>query len=139
MPMEKNELTMRELVFAMELRGKAAPVEGKENALKARLAGRGPRNETVIFESQVLLSGETFNEIGSIDYGGHGRLEFETVGGGHLGPSPVAGLQSGVVSWRIAKGEGEFVGAEGYITSNFIVSADGDVTDNQYIRMFIPR
>ena len=84
---------MRELVFAMELRGKAVPVEGNENSLKARLAGKGPRGEIVTFESQVLLSGETFKETGSIDYSGHGKLEFETVGTGHLGPSPVAKLR----------------------------------------------
>ena len=129
---------MRDLVFAMELMGRAAPVEGRENTLRARTAGRGPRGETVAFESQVVLNGETFNETGSIDYSGRGTLKFETVGAGHLGPSPVAGLQWGAVIWRITEGEGEFVGATGYITSNFIVSADGDVVDNHYVRMFIP-
>lgn len=130
---------MRELVFAMELRGKAVAVEGKDNTLYARLVGNGPWGETVTFEAQVLLSGETFKETGSIDYSGHGKLEFETVGTGHLGPSPVAKLQSGSVIWRITRGGGEFVEAAGYITSNFTVSADGDVTDNQYVRIFIPR
>lgn len=128
---------MRDMVFAMELKGRVAPVEGRENTLRAKLAGRGPQGETVTFESQVILSGETFNETGSIDYSGHGKLTFETVGTGHLGSSPVAGLQWGSVIWRITKGEGEFVGAKGYITSNFTVSADGDVIDNQYVRMFI--
>lgn len=129
---------MRNLVFAMELRGSAAPVEGRENTLRAKTAGRGPQGETVAFESQVVLSGETFNETGSIDYSGRGKLKFETVGAGHLGPSPVAGLQWGAVIWRITEGEGEFVGATGYITSNFTVSADGAVVDNHYVRMFIP-
>lgn len=130
---------MRDVVFAMELRGRAAPVEGKEgNTLKAKTAGRGPHGETVVFESRVVLTGETFNETGSIDYGGRGKLTFETVGAGELRPSPVPGLQWGVVSWRITKGEGEFGGATGYITSNFTVSAEGDVVDNQYVRMLIP-
>ena len=75
---------MRDIVFAMELRGRAAPVEGRENTLGARTAGRGPRGETVTFESQVVLTGETFTESGSIDYSGHGKLTFETVGAGHL-------------------------------------------------------
>jgi len=129
---------MRDVVFAIELKGKAAPVEGVENTLKARLAGRGPQDETVTFESQVVLSGASFNETGSIAYSGRGKLKFETVGAGHLAPSPVAGLRSGVVSWRITEGEGEFAGATGYITSNFTVSADGDVVDNQYVRMVMP-
>jgi hypothetical protein len=129
---------MRDLVFAMELRGRAAPVEGKNNTLRAKTAGRGPHGETVVFESQVVLTGETFNETGSIDYSGRGKLTFETVGAGHLKPSPVTGLQWGAVIWRITKGEGEFGGATGYVTSNFTVSADGDVVDNQYARMLIP-
>jgi hypothetical protein len=129
---------MRDVVFAMELRGRAAPVEGRDNALRARTAGRGPRGETVVFESQVVLSGETFNETGSIDYSGRGKLAFETVGAGHLEPSPVTGLQWGAVVWRITEGEGEFGGATGYITSNFTVSTEGDVVDNHYVRMFLP-
>jgi hypothetical protein len=122
----------------MELRGRAAPVEGRDNTLRARTAGRGPQGETVVFESQVVLSGETFNETGSIDYSGRGKLTFETVGAGHLGPSSVPGLQWGAVIWRITDGEGKFGGATGYITSNFTVSAEGDVVDNHYVRMFIP-
>jgi hypothetical protein len=129
---------MRDLVFAMELRGRAGPAEGRASTLRARTAGRGPQGETVNFESEVVLSGATFNETGSLDYSGRGKLKFETVGAGHLGPSPVAGLQWGAVIWRITEGEGEFAGATGYITSNFTVSADGDVVDNHYVRMFIP-
>jgi hypothetical protein len=106
--------------------------------LRAKTAGRGPQGETVVFESRVALTGETFNETGSIDYSGRGKLTFETIGTGHLGPSPVTGLQWGAVIWRITKGEGEFGGATGYITSNFTVSAEGDVVDNHYVRMLIP-
>ncbi len=128
---------MRDLVFAMELRGRAVPVEGKDNTLKARTAGRGPHGETVAFESQVVLTGGTFDETGSIDYGGRGKLTFETVGAGQLGPSPITGLQWGAVIWRVTEGDGEFKGATGYITSNFTVSAEGDVVDDQYVRVLI--
>src|SRR5262245_48194784 len=68
---EHGGWTMRDIVFAMELRGRAAPVEGRDNTLSARTGGRGPHGETVVFESQVVLSGETFNETGSIDYSGY--------------------------------------------------------------------
>jgi hypothetical protein len=129
---------MRDMVFAMELRGRAAPVEGKDSILRAKTAGRGPHGETVAFESRVVLHGETFSETGSIDYSGYGKVSFETVGDGHLGPSPVAGLQWGTVMWRITRGEGAFSGAAGYITSNFTVSAEGEVVDNHYVRMFLP-
>jgi hypothetical protein len=129
---------MRDAVFAMELRGRAAPVEGRANTLRARTGGRGPHGETVTFESQVVLSGETFNETGSIAYGGQGTVTFETVGTGYLGASPLPGLQWGAIIWRITTGDGAFAGATGYITSNFTVSAEGDVVDNHYVRMVLP-
>jgi hypothetical protein len=84
---------MRDIVFAMELRGQAAPVQGEEHMLRARTGGRGPHGETVVFESRVVLRGETFTETGTIDYSGYGKLSFETVGDGHLEPSPIAALQ----------------------------------------------
>src|SRR5215831_4427841 len=102
---------MRDVVFAMELRGRAAPVEGSPNTLTAKTGGRGPHGETVTFE---------------------------TVGIGHLGPSPIPGLQWGAVIWRITTGDGTFAGATGYITSNFTVSAEGEVVDNHYVRMVLP-
>lgn len=129
---------MRDLVFAMELRGRGAPVEGRDGVLQAHTAGRGPTGETVSFTSEVVLHGETFNETGRIEYVGRGAVQFETVGAGYLGPSPLADTQWGAVIWRITAGSGEFQGASGYITSNFTVSASGDVVDNHYVRMVLP-
>ena len=129
---------MRDLVFAMELRGRAAPVEAKASTLRAQTAGRGQAGETVNFESEVVLKGDHFNETGSIEYVGRGKVMFETVGVGYLAPSPLPGTQWGAVIWRITEGEGEFQGATGYITSNFTVSANGEVVDNHYVRMVLP-
>jgi hypothetical protein len=129
---------MKDLVFAMELRGSAAPVAGREGTLKAATAGRGPAGETVNFESEVVLRGQIFKENGSIEYTGRGKVRFETVGDGHLGASPLPETQWGAVIWRITQGEGEFRGATGYITSNFTVGAGGYVVDNHYVRMVLP-
>jgi hypothetical protein len=129
---------MRDLVFAMELRGSAAPVAGREGVLHAHTAGRGPTGETVTFESEVVLKGETFSETGRIAYGTHGSVQFDTVGVGYLGPSPLPDTQWGVIAWRITAGDGEFQGASGYITSNFTVGANGGVVDNHYVRLILP-
>ena len=129
---------MREVVFTMELRGRVESVQGKKNTFKAQLSGRNFWGEHVTFESHVVLQDETFSEVGHIDYRGRGKLTFETVGSGYLGPSPILGLQRGSVIWRITEGEGDLTGAEGYITSNFTLSAEGDVVDNQCIRLFVP-
>jgi hypothetical protein len=89
----------------------------------------------VTFDSEVVLEGESFNETGSIDYSGRGKVKFQTKGVGHIEPSPMSDLQCGAVIWRITEGEGEFRGASGYITSNFTFSAGGELVDNQYIRI----
>ncbi len=129
---------MSELVFAMELHGQAAPVEGREGVLQAQTVGRGPTGETVTFTSEVVIGGETFTETGRIEYGGRGSVQFDTVGAGYLGPSPMPEVQWGVINWRITSGDGEFQGAQGHITSNFTVGASGNVVDNHYVRMVLP-
>ena len=129
---------MAEIVFAMELRGSAAPVEGRENTFHAETSGTTPLGEAVSFQSEVVLSGDVFDEVGSINYAGRGSLKFNTIGAGHIGPSPTSGLNHGTVMWRVTEGDGEFSGATGLITSNFTFSEQGDLVDNHYVRLFTP-
>ena len=148
---------MRELVFALEFRGKAAAVPGTEGRRQARttassqtlstvLAADGVRaqiesnvGETAVLEAQVHRFGDgTFVEHGTITYGAAGAVTFETVGRGWVQPGPSPGSSGGGVVWRIRGGDGLFANAQGLITSNFIVSADGDVTDNHFARIYLP-
>ena len=130
---------MVEIVFTEELRGKAVPVEGKENTFHAHTSGRGARGEDVSFESDVVMTGaDSFDEVGSITFAGRGTLKFETIGSGHIGPSPNQGINHGSVLWRVTEGDGEFQGVSGMITSNFTFSEQGDVVDNHYVRIYIP-
>ena len=130
---------MREVVFAVELRGKAGAVQGKEGNFKAVTSGRDPRGGRVNFESDVVVTGETFDEKGTIDYAGHGKVRFETVGAGYMTAMPVSGLLWGAVMWKVIGGDGEYRGTSGFITSNFTFSTeDGEVVDNQYVRLAVP-
>ncbi len=86
----------------------------------------------------MVLTGDGFDEFGTINYAGRGSLKFKTVGVGNIGPSPVAGLNYGTVMWSVTEGDGEFSGASGLITSNFTFSEQGDVVDNHYVRLFTP-
>ncbi len=129
---------MAELVFATEMKGNLAPVEGKEGTFTFRANGTGPNGEAVTTQSDVVMEPDGFKEAGSIEYAGRGKVFFETVGLGTLSPSPVADLSFGAVVWRITGGEGEFQGASGHITSNFAVTAAGEAVDNNYSRIFLP-
>ena len=148
---------MRELVFALEFRGSAGPVSGGEGRRRARTSatsqvlrtrlGSGDVQATVepagegiaVLESEVLATGEgTFVESGTISYGDAGRVAFRTVGQGVTGASAIEGLRHGAVIWEVMRGEGRLAGAQGLITSNFTVGRDGQVTDNHFVRLFLP-
>lgn len=86
-----------------------------------------------LFTSEVRMTGDsTFTETGTITFGDGHSLAFSTIGEGHIAPSPEDGLLHGSVMWRIESGNGQFEGASGIITSNFTLSADGEVTDNHF-------
>ncbi len=148
---------MKELVFALEFKGNAAPVPGADNRLRAQTSAAGQSLRSVLkpegvqasidpaggdsarFESEVEILGEgAFLESGSITYGNAGKVTFKTVGRGMLGPSPLPGIQRGAVIWEVTGGEGRFKGAQGLITSNFTVGAQGEVTDDHFVRLFLP-
>lgn len=148
---------MKELVFALEFRGIAAPVPGSDKKLQAKTSAGSQTLRSVLkadgilasvksaggrsasFESEVeIVSEGMFVESGSIRYGDAGKVSFKTVGHGTLGPSPVAEIQRGAVMWEVTGGEGRLAGAQGLITSNFTVGARGEVVDDQFARLYVP-
>jgi hypothetical protein len=148
---------VRELVFALEFRGRGGPVPGSTTKRQARTTAPSQTWRTIVGPGEVRAAVEpvagdsavlesrverfpdgTFVEDGTITYGTAGSVSFDTVGRGHVGPAPVAGWSHGVVMWRITGGEGRFAGAQGLITSNFTVSPDGEVTDDHFTRLYLP-
>ena len=148
---------MRELVFALEFRGRGGPVPGSTTRREARTtapsqmwrAVLGPdgvsaavdpvAGESAVLESRVERSPDgSFVEDGTITYGRAGSISFDTVGRGHVGPAPDGRGSHGVVMWRITGGDGRFAGAQGLITSNFTVTPDGLVSDDHFTRLYLP-
>lgn len=148
---------MTEIIYVMQFKGKAVPANESGTVLKANTTAPSCTIATVVgaqgvsgtlqpkggaeakFESQVILTSETsFQESGTIIFGDNRhRLHFSTVGQGYVGPSVDPQLRHGSVIWKIEGGEGQFEGASGLITSNFFVSAAGDVTDNHFGVIFL--
>lgn len=148
---------MRELVFALEFRGRGGPVPGSPTRRQARTtapsqvlrAVLGPdgvsaavepvAGDSAVLESRVERAPDgSFVEDGTISYGRAGSVTFDTVGRGHVGPVPDGRGSHGVVMWRITGGAGRFAGAQGLITSNFTVTPDGEVTDDHFTRLYLP-
>jgi hypothetical protein len=147
---------MRQVIYALQFKGAAVPVSESPMVMKATTSASSSTITTTVgengveasiqpsaggsatFESQVRMTGESsFDENGTISFGGNNRLQFSTIGEGRLGPSPDPKLSTGAVLWKIDSGEGRFSGASGYITSNFSVSDQGAVTDNQVGVIFL--
>jgi len=148
---------MREVVFALEFRGRAGAVAGAPNLRAARTTAPSQRLSTLlgedgvragvepfagdiaVLESRVERFGDgTFIESGTIRYGAAGSIVFETVGRGWVGPAPHGAGVVGGVLWRVREATGRLAGAEGVITSNFTVTPTGEVTDDQFARLYVP-
>jgi hypothetical protein len=147
---------MRHIIYCMQFKGTATPGSDK-GVLKATTSATSSSVKTVIgpngvegafspadggmafFESEVKMTGpQHFTESGSISFGeGDDTLNFSTVGQGELIPSADPKEMSGAVTWKVDSGEGQFAGASGYITSNFLVSDQGEVTDYHFGLIFL--
>ncbi len=153
---------MRQLVFVLQFRGKQTRWTGRykvktaasDQTWRTALAADGVRAtvepagsvaasceaemETVVGHGVPDEGEGTFTVSGSIRYGNAGKISFQSLGQSVLGPSGVDGLRAGAVIWRVTGGEGRFAGATGLITSNFSVTADGQLVDNQCAQLFVP-
>lgn len=88
--------------------------------------------------SELLFANETvFREQGAIVFGPESELRFLTLGTGRLTPSRLPGLRHGTVTWELDGGSGPFERSTGRITSNFTVTADGEITDEQHGLIFL--
>jgi hypothetical protein len=130
---------MRQLVYALRFTGTATPASPDGGVLTVRATasssaltaivgpdGLAGRIEAVAggeaeFTSELTLTGATsVQEVGTITFGGH-RVRFSTVGSGYLGAGHDPARRHGAVVWRVEGGEGQFAGAHGLITANFVV------------------
>jgi hypothetical protein len=147
---------MNQVIYALQFNGQAAPKNDEGTVLGAETSSPSSTIKTTVgaagvsggieridgdaasFVSEVR-AGENgaFDEDGTITFGDGNSFEFETVGQGQMGPSPIEGITNGAVVWRIVSGTGQFDGAQGYITSNFTVDGDGKVCDNQFGVIFV--
>ena len=147
----------RELVFTLEFRGHGENLPGSTTKRRARTSApsqtlstlMGPEGvfgavepvggERATLEARVERFGDgTFAEEGEITYGSAGKVMFTTQGRGWVTPAPTPGAVYGAVVWAVTGGEGRFAGARGLITSNFAVSASGDVVDHHVARLLLP-
>jgi hypothetical protein len=72
-----------------------------------------------------------FGMHGEIRFGDEDSLRFRTLEDGRLDETPQPGLRHGAAVLEVCGGTGRFEGACGRISSNFVVSRDGGITEHQ--------
>jgi hypothetical protein len=122
---------MKHVTFTRRLRGHMNVVG--PGILDAELSSRGARVVTRL----VFVDGATFREEGTIDFGNGNALRFRSLGSGSLEPSPDGSVRHGTSVLEVDGGVGRYAGARGRITSNFVLSPDGEITDEQVVVLFI--
>src|ERR1700761_9485683 len=141
---------MRQIVYTMHFRGQAAPAGTDPKLLRATSSATscaisttiGPsglnsevkaaEGDLAFFESEMRITGpESFEEKGVITFGDETDhlLRFSTLSQGHFAASMKPGSMAGTVSWKIDGGAGQFAQAQGFITSTFLLSDSGDLSD----------
>lgn len=128
------------IVYTQRLRGRLTAVG--PGLLDAELAAAGdtPLGSCPTFASQLTFeTGRSFRAEGTIAFrDGEPALTFTTLGRGDLGEATGGDVRHGTAMLDVA-GIGRLGRAHGRITSNFTVDADGHVTDDQVVVLFIDR
>lgn len=121
------------MVYSERLGGRLTPVA--PGLMDASLAGVAER---ATVDAQLSFANErSFRLTGEIRLEGEGTLRFRSLGRGRLDASPAPGLRHGTAVLEVCGGTGRFDGAHGRITSNFVVSDDGEITDHQLGVVFV--
>lgn len=124
---------MQQVTFTRRLKGRMTVV--RPGVLEAELTARRTR-----VEKRLVFSDErTFRESGTIELGGGNALEYTSLEDGTLEASADGGIKHGTSVLGVVRGLGRYAGARGRITSNFVASPDGEVTDEQVVVLFIER
>ena len=108
-----------------------------DNGIAARFFF-GDSGDEAFLESRLVLEEDgTFSATAVIDFGHGHRLWGRTLDDGRLGRSADEHLRHGSATIHIVGGTGQFAGATGQITSNFVLSDTGELTDNQLGMVFL--
>ena len=96
----------------------------------------GADGDEALLEARLIVGNDSFEAAGRISFGIKHTLQFGTVSG-RFGPTPDKHLRQGAAVAEVEGGTGQFAHASGRITSNFVLSDTGEVTDHQLGVVFV--
>lgn len=125
--------------YSLEFRGHATPLAPAVLLTRASapcdvFAG----SEDALLEARLtLLEGDEFELAGTVAFGSTNALRFRSLGRGVIRRSPEPGLRLASAMCEIDGGSGDLESATGRITSSFIVSDTGELTEHQVGLVFV--
>jgi hypothetical protein len=94
--------------------------------------------EEAILQARLLFNGDAaFSVNATIDFGHGHRLHARTVDEGSIAGSVDEHLSHGSAVLHVVDGTGQFEGASGRVTCNFVLSDTGEFTDVQIGLLFL--
>ena len=105
------------------------------DGLRSRFVWIADDTEARLDSLLYIVDDQAFTEAGTIAFGRGHTLWLR--GRGELIQTASPELRQGVGVWVVAGGEGQFADASGRITSNFLVSRTGELTDCQLGVVFV--
>jgi hypothetical protein len=123
--------------YAQELTGRLTAIGPGMADLDLCGAGATPLGSSTRLTAQLWFATErSFRVWGTIAVSGREVLAVATLDRGDLADASHQGIRHGTAVLE-ATGVGALAGVRGRITSNFVVSADGEVTDEQMVVLFL--
>jgi hypothetical protein len=152
----EETVAIRPIAYSLQFRGSVRELSERVLELRATarsqqlittidgagVAGRvefAEGEEALLVTRLMLTPDGSFDESGTISFGHKSSIRFRTIGSGRLSASADPDLRHGTAVWEIEDGKGQFERARGRITSNFLLSNTGDLTDNQLGLIFVSR
>jgi hypothetical protein len=147
-------IVMKPIAYSLQFRGRASSVGSERirfrltapsSALVTSLDPDGvhgafedvPGGDAILEAELSFREQSTFDDAGTIEFGHGNSVRFRSVGLGRLVACPDPNLRHGTVVREVEGGNGQFARGEGLITSNFLVSDTGEVTDNHFGLIFV--
>jgi len=94
-------------------------------------------DEAILEAHLTFKTNGYFSAVATIDFGHGHRLHVETDDDGRVNGSADEHLRHGSAVLYVVDGTGQFEGATGQVTCNFVLSDTGDLTDNQLGMVFL--
>jgi hypothetical protein len=129
---------MKPVAFALELHGEAVELDPGRLWVEARATGAVDGigdGETVCRRDFELTDDGSLLEKGELTFGAGDAITFSARG--RLRASPDPQFRHGTAVLEVTGGRGRLAGARGFVTSNFLLSITGELTDHHQALLFL--